>query len=199
MKNTKTKIAVGICAGAVFIYTIGLCAYQHTQIQQMDIPNTVQAEQQQPKTVEDVQEAPAYYDCPLGSNLQDYLFSECKRWGVDPTLMIAIMAKESRFEVNTISATNDYGLMQINACHKASLEADYGITNLLDPYQNIKAGAIMLGSLSSEYSGTEQIAMAYNLGEGGAKSAFAKGIYSTNYSRAVLTNYNYYAGQHVRQ
>lgn len=199
MKITKTKVAFIVCTISAFVYMIALSLYQGSQLQKLDIPETVQAETKQPQTIQDVQVAPTYYDCPLANDLQDYLFGECANRGVDPTLMIAIMAKESCFNASEISATNDYGLMQINACHKSWLAKQYGITNLLDPYQNIKAGAIMLGNLSSKYDGIEQIAMAYNLGESGAKSAFAKGIYSTNYSIAVKTNYNYYAGQGVQR
>lgn len=197
MNNTRLIKALCICACAVIVCMTIVNANNATKLDITD--DEVQSIQSSsPKTIADIKEAPAYFECPLAHNLQDILFDECTEKGVDPALMIAIMAKESNFNAQEISKTNDYGLMQINACHKAWLESSYGISDLLDPAQNIKAGAIMLSNLSAKYTDIESIAMAYNLGDSGAEHAFADGIYSTNYSREVASNYSYYAGQNVK-
>lgn len=139
-----------------------------------------------------------YFDCALSSSIQDYMFDSCNTYGTDPALLVAIMQKESNFTTSKISSTNDYGLCQINACHKQSL-AKYGITNLLDPYQNIHAANIILSGLNSTFSNMEEVAIGYNVGTGGAQSLIKRGITSTYYSREVMKNYQTYKVQHVRE
>lgn len=197
MCKSSYKVLAAVCAVGLVYFSV--CAVYACSVYEMAKSADEQCERTIEKAAEPTQEVQAteeeqvkYFDCPLSHELQDCVFSECSAYEVEPELMLAIMEKESKFHADEISATNDYGLMQINACHKSWLKSSYGINNLLDPKQNIKAGAIMLGNLSRSYSSIEAIAMAYNLGEGGAKAAFKKGIYSTAYSRAVYAKYQAY-------
>ena len=198
MSKSKNKVLAAVCAVALTYFsvcTVYACSvYEIAKNADERCEKTIEkaAEPAQEEQVTEQEEQVKYYDCALSHELQDCVFSECAAYGVKPELMLAIMEQESKFHANEISPTNDYGLMQINACHKSWLKSSYGIDNLLDPTQNIKAGAIMLGNLSRNYSSIEAIAMAYNLGEGGAKAAFTKGIYSTAYSRAVYAKYKTY-------
>lgn len=85
-----------------------------------------------------------------------------------------------------VSRTNDYGLMQINICHKDFLRKKLQVTDLLDERQNIKAGVYMLSDLVNRYEDRDRALMAYNCGEAGAKRLWEKGVYSTAYSRKVI-------------
>ena len=131
-----------------------------------------------------------YYVVPLSDNLQDVIFSECDAKNVPADLVIALIDVESDFNPNLVSKTNDYGLMQINTCHKDSLKKALQITNLLDEKQNIKAGVYMLSGIVSKYSNMDQALMVYNCGEFGAKKLWNNGIYSTDYSRKVIAKIN---------
>ena len=125
------------------------------------------------------------YDVPLSEELQRYTQDVCEEYGVSYPLVIALMKKESEFLPDTISATNDYGIMQINQGNHEWLEGELGITDWFDPRQNILAGVYVLSQLNG-YEDVHQILMCYNCGPSGAKKLWAEGIYTTAYSRAVV-------------
>lgn len=131
-----------------------------------------------------------YYDVPLSTDVQDTIFTECKTKKVPQDLVIALIGVESHYNPKCISKTNDYGLMQINICHKESLKKDLQITDLLDSKQNIKAGVHMLSWIVNKYSNINQALMVYNSGEFGAQKLWKQGIYSTAYSRKVIAQLN---------
>lgn len=131
-----------------------------------------------------------YYQVPLSSNVQDIIFTECEANNVPADLVIALIDVESNYNSKLISRTNDYGLMQINICHKDSLKKSLKVTDLLDERQNIKAGVYMLSGIVNKYSNMNQALMVYNCGEFGAKKLWNNGVYSTDYSKKVLTKLN---------
>lgn len=128
---------------------------------------------------------PTYYDCPLDDDLQDYIREQCTRYDLPMVLVIALIAKESSFRPNVISGSNDYGLMQINTIKHQWLSEQYGITDFLDPYQNVRCGIIILGQHYQKYGDVNKALMAYNLGATGAKRQWDKGIYSNGYTEKV--------------
>lgn len=127
-----------------------------------------------------------YYEVPLSYSLQDAIYLECDSRKVPVELVLALIDVESSFNPKLISKTDDYGLMQINTCHKDSLKKSLQITDLLDEKQNIKAGVYMLSWIVNKYSDMNQALMVYNCGEYGAKKLWNKGVYSTNYSKKVI-------------
>ena len=133
-----------------------------------------------------------YYDCPLSHDLQDYIRELCDENEIPMSLVIAIIDVESEFDMNAISSTNDYGLMQINKSNHKWLRK-HGVTDVLDPYQNVLGGIIIL---SECYKGNMSKAlMEYNLGLGKASKLWKKGVYSTYYSRLVLSTKEVYDAQ----
>ena len=71
-------------------------------------------------------------------------YREGLRIGVDPLLIIAVIAVESRFNPIAESNMGAQGLMQvIPAYHKSHLEAA-GVDSVLDPHDNIRLGARIL-------------------------------------------------------
>jgi soluble lytic murein transglycosylase-like protein len=156
----------------------------------LDNDRSTQSEKSVPVSQEPLkmeQQTTKYYEVPLAANLQDLILSECKAKDVSPDLVIALIDVESNFNPKCISKTNDYGLMQINICHKDSLKQEIQVTNLLDEKQNIKAGVHMLSEIGNKYNNLNQALMVYNCGETGAKKLWNNGIYSTAYSRKVIT------------
>jgi soluble lytic murein transglycosylase-like protein len=132
----------------------------------------------------------SYYipQIPLSKELQEYTYDLCRTNNVDYKLLLSIMWEESRFEANKIHINSnhsiDRGLCQVNSCHIPDLKKQ-GITNLLDPYQNIKAGIIVLKPLLLSY-GQKSGLVAYGLGIKGMKHAKRKGIYITKAVQNVL-------------
>ncbi len=128
-----------------------------------------------------------YYDIPLSKELQLYTYTKCEDLGIGNyyELVLAMMWQESDFNPDTISETNDYGLMQINICNHEWLSEELGITDFLDPYQSIDAGTHIIASLLLKYEDPHMALMAYNYGEAGALSYWNRGIYTSPYSREV--------------
>jgi soluble lytic murein transglycosylase-like protein len=101
---------------------------------------------------------------------------------------MGLIKTESEFNPNVISETNDYGLMQINKINHKWLSEELGITDFLDPYQNVRAGIYILKDLFDEYEDTSKVLMAYNMGETGAKRLWVRGIYESKYSKEIINN-----------
>ena len=121
------------------------------------------------------------FDMPV--EWQNYLWELLKQYGIEKhyALCIALIYCESKFEPNTVSSTNDYGLMQINVCNHNYLRTQLGTTNFLDPYENMDAGIFTLSYFLKKYD-VQQALVCYNMGE-------TRGKYFTesSYSREVIS------------
>lgn len=135
------------------------------------------------------------YNIKLSADLQRYTYNMCKRYGVPYETMLALMYVESGYNTNAISSTNDYGICQINMCNYYYLNRNLGVTDLLNVYDNIKAGTYWIAryykSWGKYYSGEllERNALnAYNFGDGGYRNYLNNGgtAYSWKYANKVL-------------
>lgn len=121
-------------------------------------------------------------ECDLDEETQEFTYYLCKGYDIDWVLVMALMQKESSFDAEAISPTNDYGLMQINKANHQWLSDTLGITDFLDKEQNIRAGVFVLRKLFEQYGDeTDLVLMAYNMGCNGAETLWNKGIYTTPY------------------
>lgn len=126
-------------------------------------------------------------DCNMPEEQQEFTYYLCSGYNIDFSLVMALIQNESNFDSSVISATQDYGYMQINEINHQWLTDTLGVTNFTDPYQNIRAGVFVLRKLYERYQDTNMVLMAYNLGENGASRLWEKGIYSTDYTENILT------------
>ena len=124
------------------------------------------------------QEPELLYDVPMSDELQRYVREQAERQGVPFEIAIAVIERESSYQPDAVSDTGDFGLMQINICNHRWLCEELGITDVMDPEQNIEAGLYILGQ--------DKALMAYNMGDSGMKAAWSKGQHSSKYSRAVI-------------
>jgi len=125
-------------------------------------------------------------DCPLDEETQRFIYYLSKGYYIDFPLVMGMIQKESAFQSSIVSATNDYGLMQINVIHLGWLQEQFGINNLLDPTQNVRAGLYILRGLFEKYEDPAKVLMAFNMGESGAKTLWDIGIYETEYTKSVF-------------
>ena len=145
----------------------------------------MQAELEAVKSDKAIEEQAArgwYRDIPLASSLQEYTAFICGQYGVDYDIVLAVMAIESNYKADIVSADGqDFGIMQINRVNHDWL-ADMGLTDMLDARQNIKAGAPILANLLERYEGDYEMALrAYNCGITGANNGGGK-----SYAEKVL-------------
>lgn len=128
-----------------------------------------------------------YYDIPLELDIQRHIFDECQLHEVPYELAMAVMYVETggTYKTDLRSKTNDSGLFQVNDVHKKWLK-ESGITDLYNPYQNSSAGIWILKDSLNKGDNIHTSLMVYNIGHGGAKKLWKKGIYSSKYSRKVV-------------
>ena len=107
-------------------------------------------------------------DVPLSEDLQKYTYEQCIDNQLDYSVVLALIWRESRFDFDAIginaNGTQDSGLMQINDVNLEWLEREIGITDIMDPVQNIKAGTSILGIFSKKH-GMHNALFAYQYGE----------------------------------
>lgn len=126
-------------------------------------------------------------DCKMPEEQQEFTYYLCTGYNLDFTLVMALIQNESSFAPSVVSATHDYGYMQINEMNHQWLTDTLGVTDFTDPYQNIRAGVFVLRKLYERYQDTNMVLMAYNMGENGASRLWEKGIFETDYTQSILT------------
>lgn len=130
------------------------------------------------------------YNIPLDKDIQKYLYDKCKEYNVPYDLALGVIKVESNFNPSSIhknsNGSRDYGLFQINTINYKWLSEELGITDFLNPYQNIDAGVYMLSQLIQKYDDDHIVLMSYNMGERATKNLVNRGIYSSRYSRKVI-------------
>lgn len=125
-------------------------------------------------------------DCELDKETQEFVYYLCKGYDIDFTLVMAIMQAESSFRPELVSETGDYGLMQINKENHTWITKTIGVTNYLDPKENVRAGCFVIRKLFEKYQKSEMVLMAYHFGEHGAKTLWNEGVYECKYSQTVM-------------
>lgn len=134
-----------------------------------------------------------YEAVPLSNDLQDYIYLVCDTYFVPVELVFAVIEAESNFTDGIVSATDDYGLMQLNVCCHDYLRQNLGVNNILDPYQNVHSGIFILSQKLNIAKGNVQLALiCYNLGDFGGINAWESGTKSTFYSEKVMGLYYSY-------
>lgn len=145
---------------------------------------------QETEKIEEALLAQGYFSLavPMPYEWQDYMRTYCEEYSCPYPLALAVAQTESNFDMDAVGASGEVGIMQLNPGPGGSYHAEIQAATGLDPTTtsgNIAGGCYKLGLYLAKYGNVEKAAMAYNMGEGGAKNAWAGGITSTNYSKAV--------------
>lgn len=126
------------------------------------------------------------FDIPLEDDLQTYIFEQAEERGVDPAIVIAIIKRESNFDILAVGDEgNSLGLMQIQPRWSVDRMEELECDNLLDPYQNVKVGIDILADLIEEKETLEWVLMAYNGGNAYADRLAKEGRVS-EYAKKVI-------------
>jgi soluble lytic murein transglycosylase-like protein len=110
--------------------------------------------------------ASSYFYPPALSSPSSYdplIQQASTQYGVNSSLIKAVVDAESSFQNHVVSSAGAKGLMQLMDDTAKGL----GVTDSFDPQQNIQAGTRYLSDLLKNYNGSESMALAaYNGGSG---------------------------------
>jgi len=120
-----------------------------------------------------------FYDVPLDYELQYHIINESKMYDIDPAIVFAMIERESDFREDVIGDNGkSFGLMQIQKrWHEERMEK-LGVTDLINPYENVMVGIDYLAWQLDRYDGDMAKALtAYNAGHfKGTVTNYAKGV-----------------------
>ncbi len=122
-------------------------------------------------------------DVPFGAEIT----AAAKKHGIDPALLAGLVKQESGFNPNAGSPAGARGLTQLMPGTAAGL----GVTNVLDPIQNLDGGAKYLRQQLDAFGGDVTRALAaYNAGPGAVQRYGGVPPYAEtqNYVRIVQAN-----------
>lgn len=106
-----------------------------------------------------------YFDVPLDLELQEYIFMVCELYEMEPAIIVAMIEKESTYRADCMGDNGrSYGLMQIQKRWHEQRMLDLGVTDLLDPCQNVAVGIDYISELQRNELGIYWSLMAYNGG-----------------------------------
>lgn len=111
-----------------------------------------------------------------------------RQHGVDPRLLAAVARQESRFSATAVSPVGALGIMQLMPATAKFL----GVSDALDPEQNIFAGAKYLKMLLDTFRGDLDLTLAaYNAGPGAVRKYRGIPPYreTINYVAAIRRDY----------
>jgi len=101
-----------------------------------------------------------------GTDIRAMAIATAQRHGLDPNLVLAVVAVESGFQPGAVSNKGAQGLMQLMPATAREL----GVADALDPAQNLDGGTRYLRMLVAQYGGDLGKALAaYNAGPGAVK------------------------------
>lgn len=121
--------------------------------------------------------------------MQCYTYILCKQYGVDYSLIVALIERESSYVFDKVGDDgNSVGYMQIyESAHTDRMER-LNCTNLKNPYQNVMVGIDYLAELIEKYGTVQDALAAYNYGERGAREhLWNNGIYVYSYNEGIMS------------
>lgn len=116
-------------------------------------------------------------DLPLPFQEQEHLWNACQEFGVDYSLMLALIEQETNFRNVAGDGGDSIGYCQIQPRWWAWLMEEIGADDLTEPQDNFRTGCAIMAHLLERYGTTEDALSAYNSGRPG----------STVYAASVLS------------
>ncbi len=140
-------------------------------------------------TLYTIPEEYALYGGYFPEEVQKYTYCLCKQYGVRYSLVVAMIERESGYQYDRIGDDGQsMGYMQIwQSAHTDRMER-LGVSDLKDPYQNIRVGVNYIAELIEKYGTMQDALAAYNYGEAGAKKhLWSNGVFVYDYNQTIMS------------
>lgn len=112
-------------------------------------------------------------------SLKDYIKVECKKRGLDYRVVYAVIEVESRWQADLVGDQGEsFGLGQVQPKWHSDRMAKLGVTDLLNPYDNVLVMIDLLDELYDKYGNYENTLSVYNSGNTEDGRAYAERILS---------------------
>lgn len=163
---------------------IGGMVYAHYACDSLEKQQKAEEEPKAAVLVVEQEEQPQTYweSVPLDRPLQEYIAVTSRQYGIAPETILAMCYRESTYDPSNIGDGGEsYGLMQVQPKWHSERMERLGVTDLLDPYQNVTVGIDYLCELLSRYDGDVAKALVgYNQGSfKGTVTEYAKDVLET--------------------
>ena len=124
------------------------------------------------------------YDVPLDEELQLFIIEQAEAHDIDPAIIVSMAKRESTYRADVVGdGGNSFGLLQVQPRWHQERMDRLGVTDLLDPYQNVTVAIDYLSELIERDKGIAWALAAYNAGASGANKG-----YGMDYATEVLLN-----------
>jgi soluble lytic murein transglycosylase-like protein len=129
------------------------------------------------------------------ASLAEVLVQESRRLGLAPSLVLAVIEVESRFDPFAVSPVGALGLMQVLPSTAEPLASELriewrGARTLFDPVANLRIGLAYLAKLRDRFEDLPTALAAYNRGPGSIGQRLRRGApIPAAYVRRVLSAY----------
>lgn len=174
--DTKIKKSDWIFWSLIFLTAIAFVV--------MSFPNTEKVEAA--LTPQPMESPAPIYDVPLPAELQQHISRLCNDYDMDMPLVLAVIGQESNYKAEAVGDGGEsIGLMQIQPRWQQARMDKLGVTDLINPLQNVTVGIDLLAELMGEGKDIEWALTAYNAGEAKADFNREVGIIG-EYAESVL-------------
>lgn len=138
-----------------------------------------------------------YNSIPLSASFQKWIDKKCNEYGISTSVVMGVISTESKFNVSAIGDRGEaFGLMQVQKKWHRKRMSKLGITDLMNCYNNVHVGIDFLAELyRANNKNWHKTLMAYNGGQSYANKRCRNGLYSSEYSRKVMSKAEKYKAE----
>lgn len=122
-----------------------------------------------------------YHDIPLSADIQLYTFAVCESYGINPTVIFAMMKVESQYILDAVGDDGEaIGILQVHPRWHQE-RADELNVSIYDPKGNILVAIDLLSELLDKYGDYGLAVTAYNRGTASEISAYGEKVLNIAY------------------
>ncbi len=125
-----------------------------------------------------------YFSANYPIHYQEIVTAAAQEFGIEPSLIYAIIHTESRFDERATSSADARGLMQMTkstfewALRRAGDVGKHSVDDLYDPTVNIHYGVYVISLLREQFEHDDTVLAAYNAGQGRVREWLQNSAYS---------------------